>query len=202
MKLNRLIYLVTTSLILHSCAGLQKMESFRIQSDLAEVSLYSSEGELIGKTPLELSPEQMQKLSLGEDHFQFVARKEGYVDGQYSLVLTSPTTIKISLKTLSSEHFNQWVLKKYSRETNKMLKEILEIQSLVFSADRTQLEARVAEFNQHYQNIAPAYTLQGSVYLREGRVIEARQSLDRALSIDPEDLTAKRLIEELERGNK
>lgn len=202
MKLNQLLSLVSITFLLHSCAGLKKMESYRIQSDLAEVSLFSADGEFLGKTPLELSPEQMQKISLGEDHFQFVARKEGYLDGQYSLVLTSPTTIKISLKNLSSEHFNQWVLKKYSRETNKMLKEILEIQSLVFSADRSQLEARVAQFNQTYQNIAPAYTLQGSVYLREGKVIEARQNLDRALSIDPEDLTAKRLVEEIERGNK
>jgi tetratricopeptide (TPR) repeat protein len=189
-------------LIMPSCSSLNQQQGFKIQSEISEINIYSSQGDFIGKTPLELNREEMRRLGVGENHYQFHARKEGFVDGQYSLVLLSPTTIKISLSHLGQEHFNQWILKKYSRETNKMIKEILEIQSLVFSSDRSQLENRISEFNQTYQNLAPAYTLQGSVYLRDGKYVEARQSLDRALSIDPEDLTAKRLVEEIERGSK
>lgn len=198
----RIFKSLITSLILSSCAHHSLKQNYKIQSPLSEVIIMNTQGEVIGATPIELTKEQLQKLQLGENHYQFLARKEGFIDGQFSLVLSGPTTIKISLQQLNKEHFNKWVLKKYSNETNKMLKDILEIQSLVFSTDRAQLENRIIAFNQNYQNLAPAYTLQGSVLLRQGKLQEAHESLIRALSIDPEDLTAKRLVEEIERGNK
>ncbi len=184
------------------CSSLADKKGYKISSEIAEVKIFTPQGEYVGVTPIELTDAQMQKLSVGEGHFQFLARKEGHVDGQYSLVLNAPTTIQISLSPLSAEHFNQWVLKSYSNQTNKMIKEILEIQSMIFASDRAQLEPRIAQFNQTYGHLAPAHTLQGSVYLREGKMLEARQSLERALSIDPDDLTAKRLVEEIDRGNK
>ncbi len=189
-------------MIMPSCSTMNQNLGYKIQSEINEISIYNSHGDFIGKTPLELNQEQMRTLRVGENHFQFYAKKEGFVDGQYSLVLLSPTSIKISLSPLRQEHFNQWILKSYSKETNKMIKEILEIQSMVFASDRSLLEVKIAQFNQTYQNVAPAYTIQGSVYLRDGKNTEARQSLDRALSIDPDDHTAKRLVEEIERGNK
>lgn len=163
--------------------------------------LYTPTGEKIGVTPLSLTRVDALKYSSGE-MLAFVVKKFGYLDREVVIPVYGFDEYKLTLTPLDENHFKQWVLRAYNGQTNEMTRKLLNIQGLLFLRKNDDAKKAIDEFSKNYETIAAAHTMLATLLIAEGKELESKAHLLRALSIDQNDETAQRLLRRLEGGKR
>jgi CubicO group peptidase (beta-lactamase class C family) len=77
--------------------------------------------------------------------------------------------------------------------------ELINLAWQLFTAKKTDLAIEVLELNIHvYPEYIESYLEQANLYLYQGDIVQAKESLLKALSIEPNNVTATRLLEKVQ----
>jgi len=184
-----------TMVLLPSCAS-----RFKIQSSPEGAELRSLSGEVIGKTPIELSNEQSEKIIENG-----IASFRVYLPGHESRLVLADAAglrdIQVSLPKIEGSFFTSEIARDYSKDLNGVMRDAFTLQKTMFDRKTSDFEARVEAFKKTYPQIAFGYLLSAQMALSQGKISEARSNLERAKILDPDDPTIDQNLK-LSRGNK
>lgn len=163
----------------------------------AEVS--TMQGEVIGKTPLTLSPELMAKIN-DTGHLNFKLAAAGHVPRVVTADAGTTREVLIKLVPSSPDSFKAEFSKDFSLELNRMLRASYAIQKLV--SERKIPEALVAaeKFKTDYPQLAFGYMIAAHLALAQNKREEAKNNLFRAQALDPEDPAPAQALKLIEGG--
>lgn len=164
-----------------------------IKTTPSESEVYATDGTFIGKTPLRLNSEQIAQYKTGT-YIPFILKKDGYIEREVVAPLKGLDTFTFHLNPLNTQHFRKWVLTTYAPETNKMAREILTIQGLLFKNKLEEAKIKILEFQKDYPNLAAPYTMMGNIHMANKEFKDAKAYFLRALTIDPSDPSASRFL--------
>jgi tetratricopeptide (TPR) repeat protein len=189
------------SIFLSSCSffksTLEEQKIVTITTNPIGAEIFSSKDEKIGETPLTLTETQVKQLQNGEQ-FNFIVRKAGYIDREIVYSFQAITDIKLTLSRISREKFNETIIHAYNLELNQLTRELLQIHGLLFLSKYQEASDKIVAFQKKFPGVAASYTLMGNIYLTQKKTKEAKEQFLRAVSIDPNDETANRSLENLE----
>ncbi len=177
----------------------QKSKPLKITSSQENAEIYSSDNKLLGKTPFTMEESEILKVA-SNGVFQITVRKDGYQDQSLAIFVGEINEIKIDLKVLSDDHFNQWVLGSYSRQANVMIRDLLNYQGLIFLGDYDTAKTNLENFLKVRPGLGAPYTMLASIALKSNDPVLAKSLLLKALYLDPNDLTADKMLENLNAG--
>jgi hypothetical protein len=143
-------------------------------------------GEVLGKTPLELSDEQESKIvESGIASFRLSA------PGRESRLVLADASglrrIQVALPKVETTLFKSEMAQDYSKDINKVLRDAFEVQRLLMERKGAELQTRVESFKKDYPQAAFGYLLSAQIAISQGKVTEARAALERAKALDPDD---------------
>jgi predicted Zn-dependent protease len=190
------IFLIILTILFSSCSLLKtvtRKEKMKIASVPSQALVYNNKNELIGKTPLEISPDELEKYQTG--NFVYLTFKsEGYLDLQVVTNINQLTSTEVKLEKMSSDHFEKWVFNNYKNEINYYSKDLLSVQWLIFTQKYPEARNRVFELNKKYPNIAAVFTMMAQIELQEKKFEQAKVYIEKALQLDEKDITAIRML--------
>lgn len=178
-----------------ACSSAPKL---RIESNPPGATVLSAGGAILGITPLDVPNDKMESIVLN-GHFSLFLDKARYVPQLFSGTLQGFHQLTAELKPLDENYFATRFLQDYGEPVNKMARELLQIQSLLFLKKEDEAERRLEAFFKDFPNVAASYVLAANIESSRGRYSKARAHLKRATSIDPSDQVAVRMLRELER---
>lgn len=193
MKLVFLLF----SLLLTACSIASKDENKRnvlIIKSVPEAALIEVGERRLGTTPLEVDIQSLQN-EIVDGYVPIKISKPGYFSEKVYLPRKGLATINMKLDKISNEEVQKIVELLYSKDANQMTQAILEIQALLMTRRYTEVKNKLQIFNKEHPHIAAGYTLMGSVLMNEGKLEEARGYFSRAVGLNKEDQTAKRLLQ-------
>jgi len=181
-----------------ACTSLKEIKRpLRVESIPSDCEVFSSTGKLLGKTPLDIPSESIAAFR-DNSHLSLLLRKPEYVDTNLVIELKSVGSYKVKLNRMDDAHYAQWVMGAYSSKTNRMVREIMEIQGLLFARKNDQAKVRIEKFISQNGAIAAPHTIRASLALSEGKIEEAKVYVKKALNLDSNDMTARQLMNRLE----
>lgn len=190
------IFLIILTTLFSSCSFLKtvtRKEKMRIVSVPSQAFVYNNKNTIIGKTPLEINPDDLEKYRTG--NFVYLTFKsEGYLDLQVITNVNELTSTEVKLEKLSSNHFEKWVFNNYKNEINNFSKELLSVQWLIFTQKFPEARNRVFELNKKYPNIAAVFTMMAQIELQDKKFKQAKIYIEKALQLDEKDITAIRML--------
>ena len=186
------------SILAVSCGSVnQNFPKAVIETTPTNAMIYAENGELLGTSPLKLTSEQLAKVSK-EKFLKVTLKKAGFQEKTLVLPYNGPTEINVPMEALSSDHFKEWVLSAYGKETNELLRTVLEAQGLMISKRNDDAKELLLKLEGRYKNLSAVYTLLAIISMEKKDFNGSRSYLVRALTIDPEDSTAHRLMKKIE----
>ncbi|OFZ56629.1 MAG: hypothetical protein A2428_05250 [Bdellovibrionales bacterium RIFOXYC1_FULL_54_43] len=180
-----------TLFALNSCSSARTRVELR--SDPPNAEILNSGGEVIGATPLVLSGDQLQKITVDGRAFATL-NAPGHIATHVIFDIHGEDIHEVKLAKLDSVYFSRSLLRDFQAQANEMSKTLLQIQGLVALKKLDEAEKAIQEFQKTYPNIAASYAFQGSIELMRGNSGKARGYLLRAQSLDPHDPVAARLL--------
>lgn len=194
MEKNFLILIVM--FFLSSCSlwnGVKKRENLIIDADPVKTKVYSESGDLIGETPLELTPEQVDKIKSGE-FCKFLLRNEGFIDLNVVVNTKEMTNASFKMEKLKTDHFEKWVFGSYNTDLNVYSKDLLNLQMLMMVKKYEDARNKIMEFQKKYPNVGATFTMLAHIEIQEKKFEKAKLYLEKAIQIDAKDSTAIRML--------
>ena len=189
-------------LIFSSCSFLSanKEKKLRILSvpEGAEIRIGDAP-EPSGISPFDLGPEQMKVLQ-SRGYLSLKISKMGYQEQRILLSDLGIAEVKIDLVPLDKELFNRLVLGTYSAQINEILRDMLAIQGLFVLEDIPNCKIKLEAFVSAWPTIGAAYTMLGSIAVREKDYSLAKSFFSKAVFLDPKDSTAEKMLKAIESG--
>jgi len=191
-KLRKVFPILLCLIMFCQCSSNQ----IEVQSTPSGADVLSPEGEKLGQTPLVLSGDTLVKavrngrLNLVVTMPKFNTRElwaEPHGDDKYELKLIP----------LDAGYFTQRFLHEFSPQVNEMARQLLSIQGNLLARKLKDAELGLATLQNQYPNLAATFVLEADLHLIEGDKNKAKASLQRAISIDPKDAAAVRLLRSL-----
>lgn len=173
-----------------ACATTGRVE---LKSEPGGAEVSNLAGEKLGQTPLSLKDDALAK-AVRDGRFAVVLSSPGYADREVLMELHGDDTHTVRLRPLDESYFSQRLLNDFSRESNAMARELLQIQGLLIVKKLDEAEKRLTEFQKRFPNIAASYVLLGNIESARGNAQKARGYLARARQIDPADPVIARLL--------
>ncbi|KYG64675.1 hypothetical protein AZI86_10715 [Bdellovibrio bacteriovorus] len=194
--MNKLLGL-TSFLFLTSCATAH----FRIETEPANAEVQIN-NKVVGMTPLDIKPE-MNPEAFAKPLLSVKISKPGFESQNVFVDSGASQTLNFNLTAYTAEYFKERMLLNFSRQVNGLSRGILEIQGFIASGKFPVAQERLNNFMKEYPNVASAYVLQATLDLENKNPTMAFKNLQRALTLDPDDAVAARLVERLkkERGS-
>jgi predicted Zn-dependent protease len=157
-----------------------------ISSNPEGAEVTNLQGELIGKTPLTLSSEQLAKVS-DNGLLNFKVSAPGhlprlvYADGGVA------REISVALPKSEAGSFKSEFTRDFGQDMNQMLRSAFVIQKLVGSRNFSEAAKEIEAFKKEYPSLAYGHVISAHLALAQGKREEARASLSRARALDPKD---------------
>ncbi|MGE3975481.1 MAG: tetratricopeptide repeat protein [Bdellovibrionales bacterium] len=186
------LFAISVLLLAMACSS----AGIKISSEPEGADVVNSTNEVIGQTPLSVNSDQLTKIQDGSK-LVFQLRKSGYQNKSVLLDKVGADEHKFKLDQLSAENFKSNNLFLYSKPSNKMVREALQIQGLLISKKVDEAAQRINEFQKQYPNIAASYVLLANISAIRNQNAQALQYLMRAQTIDPEDEVVSRMINQI-----
>lgn len=162
----------------------------------AVVSLNNKE---IGQTPLALKSSDYKE-AFRMSFIELTVRAKGYEPRSFIAKTEGDQTVSITLNPYTEEYFANTLMANYQAQANKLIRDLLFIQGLLINKKYEQAEAALGDFIRQYPNIAATYVLRANIEISKNNRDLALRNLERAISIDPQDATAQRMMENLKKG--
>lgn len=150
----------------------------------AEVS--TLQGEVLGKTPLILTPEQTAKIN-ENNHLRFKMALAGHIPRVVFADAKALSEIQLQLVPTNAESFKGEFSKDFRLELNQMLRASYDIQRLLSERKTAEAKAAAVKFKADYPQLAYGYMITAHLALREGKRDEARANILQAQALDPGD---------------
>lgn len=160
--------------------------NYMIKSNPEGAEVSSLQGDLIGRTPLELSEEQAKKISDGAI-LNFKISANGYIPRVVMVGLSEVREVSLNLPKSESKSFKAEFSKDFTGDLNRMFREGFDIQRLLAGRKIVEATEAVSKFKTAYPQIAFGYVIAAHIALMEGKKEEAKRNLLRARSLDPDD---------------
>ncbi|KYG61428.1 hypothetical protein AZI86_17085 [Bdellovibrio bacteriovorus] len=192
MKKNLLSVFILVPLLLTACMS---PRTIRIESTPSAAAVIISD-KVIGETPIEIS-ESNYPDEFKQNYLNIKITKAEHEEKSVIVPTQGLQNFTINLLELNQKYFETIVLKSFQRPQNELVRELLQIQGLLFSKKTNEAENRLQVFMKAYPNIAAGYVLQANIAIEKGNRAEAKQLIVRALSLDPNDAVVKRMLENL-----
>lgn len=182
-----LIALACHVVFLNACSS--KLE---IKSSPQSAEVVSTQGDLLGKTPLVLDDDQVSKIS-ENGLIQFKVSADGYIPRL--VVADEPSTreIFVNLPKSESKTFKSEFSQDFRKDMNQMIREAFLIQQEI-SKGQKSVEAKVEAFKASYPDIAYGYVISAHLALKDGNKDLARRQLLKAQKLDPEDQSVQQSL--------
>ena len=180
---------MTASLVGMGCAG----SRVTLKSDPAGAQVQNFRGEVIGTTPLVLQGDRLDqakrngRLVLTVSHPQHLQR-------ELVLDVHGEDSYEVALTRLDEDYFHHQLLKHYPRQSNELIRDLLQIQGYLVVNKVNEAQSALSDFQKRFPNIAAAYVLSANVALIKGDKASARSYLLRAQSLDPDDPVVARML--------
>ena len=168
--------------MLQSCAS----SRVEIHSVPEGAELRTLSGEVVGKTPLELSPEQRSKI-IDNGIASFRLFSPGYESRLVMVDSSGIRDIKVALPKIDGSFFKSDIAQDYSQDVNRLVRESFGLQKLLMDRKPAEIESKIEAFKKDFPQIAFAHVLAAQVSLAQGKTSEARANLERAKILDPQD---------------
>lgn len=184
-----------------SCSFIGKVKEdskVTIESEPTQVQVYDIKGNSLGTTPLSIDSKIVSNLNK-EGVLALRLRKEGHLDKEILLDATVINQVNVTLEPLSSDHFKEWILLRYSEELDRLTNALLEVQLLYVQQEFQKSEDELIKLAKDYPNLPIIYILQADFAIRRKDLNSAYLYLRRALSISPANPTAIRMLKILEK---
>lgn len=185
---------IATALMLSACSSRFKIRSI---PDGAEVRSLS--GDVIGKTPLEISDDQSAKI-VDDGIASFRVFASGYESRLVMADASGLRDLQVSLPKIEGSLFNSDVAQDYSKDLNSVLRDAFVLQKLMLEGKDSDFAARVETYKKNYPQMAFGYLLSAQVALSQGKKNEALASLERAKVLDPDDASIEQNLKLLRGG--
>jgi hypothetical protein len=183
-----------TALMLPACAS-----RFKISSIPEGAEVRSLSGDVIGKTPIELSDDQSAKLvENGIASFRVVA--SGHESRLVMADASGLRDLQVSLPKIEGSLFKSDLAQDFSKDLNAVLRDAFVLQKLMLEGKNSDFASRVETFKKNYPQMAFGYLLSAQVALSQGKRTEARASLERAKVLDPADPSIEQNLKLLRGG--
>ena len=179
--------------VLFFSAACSTTRSIRIESEPSGANVLIADKE-IGTTPFELTEDKFQE-EFRESFLRVKINKNEFEEQILIVPTVGIQNFKVDLRPLDQKYFESVLLKHFQRPQNELVRELLQIQGLLFSKKNAEAEKRLQDFNKSFPNIAASYVLQANLAMINGNEDQARRFLQRALSLDPQDAVVKRMLE-------
>lgn len=174
--------------------------AYKISSLPQGAEVLSTRGEVIGKTPLTLTPDQASKITqLGLLNFKIVA--SGHVP--QVVFVDANTTQEVSIKLVPSgaDSFKAEFAKDFSADLNRMLRQSYAVQKLISERKNVEATAAVEKFKAEYPQLAYGYMVSAHLNMIAGKKEAARNDLIRAKALDPQDPSPDQALKIIGGGN-
>lgn len=203
MAINSIVLnLLLVSLFFSSCSflGGSKEKKFRIVTvpEGAEVRVGNS-GLPPGVTPYELSSEHLQELRTN-GFLSLKISKLGFQEQKIIISNLGIAEITVDLIPLDKDLFHRLVLGTYSGQLNEILRDMLAIQGLFVLGDIANCKTKLEAFVASWPTIGAAYTMLGSIAVREKDYSLAKSYFLKAVHLDPKDSTAEKMLKAIDSG--
>ena len=187
-------FALLAALMLPSCAS-----RFKIRSIPEGAEVRSLAGDVIGKTPIELSDDQSAKLVENG-----IASFRVFASGHESRLVMADASglrdLQVSLPKIEGSLFKSDLAQDYSKDLNSVLRDAFVLQKLMLEGKNSDFASRVETFKKNYPQMAFGYLLSAQVALSQGKKTEARASLERAKVLDPADPSIEQNLKLLRGG--
>ena len=195
--MKQLITFVFMGLVLASCSlwTARPKDKLFITTEPAGAQVFIGE-KAMGSTPLQLATKEVNKYAKG-GYITLLIKKEGYQEISGIYHLEGMDNFRFKLSALGQKQFKERMIKDFSPNTNRMIRKLLEIQGFMIVRDFAQAKRELVAFMVEYPNIASTNTMMATIELDNKDPAKAKAYLFRALQLDSEDMTAKRLLDEL-----
>jgi hypothetical protein len=186
---------VSLSLLLGACAS----QELQIQSNPEGAEVSTLSGESLGKTPLVLKSEVLEKHSSGDVlDLKFIS--SGRIPRVISMDVKSIRSMSVVLPETSAESFKSEFAIDFSAQLNTMLRRAFLIQKKIGEGKKAEAEAEIQKFNTDYPFAAFGHVISAQLSLMGGKEAEARTHLQRAKILDPADTSIEQSLRMLQGG--
>ena len=168
--------------LLQSCAS----SRVEIHSVPEGAELRTLSGEVIGKTPLELSVEQRSKI-IENGIASFRLFSPGYESRLVMVDSNGIRDIKVALPKIEGSFFKSDIAQDYSQDVNRLVRESFGLQKLLIDRKPAEIETKIDAYKKEFPQIAFGHILSAQISLSQGKTSEARANLERAKILDPQD---------------
>jgi hypothetical protein len=182
------------ALMLPACAS-----RFKIRSVPEGAEVRSLSGDVIGKTPIELSDDQSAKL-VEDGIASFRVLASGYESRLVMADASGLRDLQVSLPKIEGSLFQSDLAQDYSKDLNAVLRDAFVLQKLMLEGKNSDFASRVETFKKNYPQMAFGYLLSAQIALLQGKKSEARASLERAKVLDPADASIEQNLKLLRGG--
>ena len=187
-------FALLAALMLPACAS-----RFKIRSVPEGAEVRSLSGDVIGKTPIELSDDQSAKLvENGIASFRVLA--SGYESRLVMADASGLRDLQVSLPKIEGSLFKSDLAQDYSKDLNAVLRDAFVLQKLMLEGKNSDFASRVETFKKNYPQMAFGYLLSAQVALSQGKKSDARANLERAKVLDPADSSIEQNLKLLRGG--
>lgn len=174
--------------LLSGCAS-----GLELRSNPAGAEVFALSGEKLGETPLRIQGEVESKAAQN-GRLSVVLRSPGFQNKELALDLSGSGYHEVTMSKLDEEYFSRQMLKDFSKQSNSMIRSLLQIQGLLILRKFDEAQAALVEFEKKNPNVAAAYVMMANIASYHGDAQKARSYLLRAASIDPDDPVVARML--------
>lgn len=179
-----------------------KESSLSINSSPAEakISILTSDGNYkeLGTTPFK------SQETLGNDKSDFIIlkiEKSGYSPEILHLEKQNHKSIEYRAVLKELDTWNDKDLEKSSFVANKLASKMQNINALVWKKDYDKALLGIKALIEQYPKASTFFDIEGSIYLLRNQKKEAIASYERSLSLEPNKVETKKIIQKLKENN-
>lgn len=155
-----------------------------------------SRDQVLGKTPVTLKMSDLEKV-LEANTVAVTLRLAGHQEKMTILKVEGDASYQFELLPLGEKSFQNQALFHHSKEANRLVRDLLICQGLLFSQKFDEAEKNIKRIQTEYPGVASAYVLEANIYILKQQNDLALVALKKAIDIDPDDPAARRLYETL-----
>jgi hypothetical protein len=177
-------------------AGCSSMEFVSIDSDPNGATVFLGKGKELGVTPLKISSQEINEAS-PDGSLDLVIKKERHETREIHITPDGVERYNVRLTPYDNNYFQRVVKSSYRTEMNSLLRRILSIQGLLLANEVAATSRELDEFEKEFPSLGVTFVLRAGLAQLQGDLIKARQMLEMAQKLDPDDPVASRGLSSL-----
>jgi tetratricopeptide (TPR) repeat protein len=187
-----LVLVLAACALLPACGGFSRVR-LELKSEPSGAEISTLQGEKLGSTPLTLQDQSLEK-AVRDGRLMVTLSAPGYATRELLLEFHGQDSHDVKLSRLDEDYLLKKLMTDFSRQSNELARELLQIQGLLVINKLDEAEKQLEGFQKRFPNIAASYVMLGNLEAARGDLAKARAYFVRARSIDPGDPVIARLL--------